>query len=55
MDQNHVSALREKHEILDGKINAEEARPVPDTILIHGFKKQKLRLKEELLALTETA
>lgn len=50
MDQNHVAALREKHEILDQKINDEEARPFPDTIKIHELKKQKLRLKDELLA-----
>ncbi|GAB5486677.1 MAG: hypothetical protein Pars2KO_02470 [Parasphingorhabdus sp.] len=50
MDQNHVAALREKHEALDHKINEEEARPFPDTIKLHELKKQKLRLKDELLA-----
>ncbi len=50
MDQNHVSALRGKHEALDRKINDEEARPIPDTIKIHGLKKEKLRLKEALMA-----
>ena len=50
MDQNHVSALRAKHEKLDHRITDEEARPNPDTILIHKLKKEKLRLKEELLA-----
>ena len=50
MDQNHVAALREKHEVLDQKINEEEARPFPDTIKLHDLKKKKLRLKEELLA-----
>lgn len=50
MDQNHVAALREKHEALDNQIGDEEARPFPDTIKLHNLKKQKLRLKEELLA-----
>ncbi|MEO0439888.1 hypothetical protein SAMN02745824_3183 [Parasphingorhabdus marina DSM 22363] len=50
MDQNHVSALRGKHEALDRKISEEESRPSPDTILIHSLKKEKLRLKEEMLA-----
>jgi len=50
MDQNHVSALRDKHEALDQQITTEEARPVPDTILIHKLKKEKLRLKDEMLA-----
>lgn len=49
MDQNHLSALRGKHEALDRKINEEEARPVPDTIRLHDLKKQKLRLKDGLL------
>jgi hypothetical protein len=50
MDQNHVSALRGKHAALDQEITKEEARPISDTILIHQLKKEKLRLKEELLA-----
>ena len=48
MIQNHLSALREKHEALERKINEEETRPLPDTIRIHSLKKEKLRLKEEL-------
>ena len=49
MDKNHTSALRNKHEALDRKINEEETRPLPDTIRIHSLKKEKLRLKEALL------
>ncbi|MEH6791614.1 YdcH family protein [Parasphingorhabdus sp.] len=49
MIQNHLSALREKHEALERKINEEETRPLPDTIRIHSLKKEKLRLKEELM------
>jgi hypothetical protein len=49
MIQNHLSALREKHEALERKIEEEETRPLPDTIRIHNLKKEKLRLKEELL------
>ncbi|ASK90057.1 YdcH family protein [Sphingorhabdus sp. SMR4y] len=49
MIQDHMSALREKHEALERKINEEETRPLPDTIRIHNLKKEKLRLKEELL------
>ncbi len=50
MDHNHVEALREKHEALDRKIAKEESRPVPDTMTVQSLKKEKLRLKEELLA-----
>tara|TARA_R110000824_G_scaffold43923_1_gene128174 strand:- start:356 stop:601 length:246 start_codon:yes stop_codon:yes gene_type:complete len=49
MIQNHMSALRQKHEALERKINEEEMRPLPDTVRIHSLKKEKLRLKEELL------
>jgi|TARA_R110001606_G_scaffold125989_1_gene259681 hypothetical protein len=49
MIQDHMSALRQKHEALERKINDEETRPLPDTIRIHSLKKEKLRLKEELL------
>jgi hypothetical protein len=48
MDKNYMSALRNKHEALDRKINEEETRPLPDTIRIHSLKKEKLRLKEVL-------
>ena len=34
---------------LERKIEEEETRPLPDTIRIHSLKKEKLRLKEELL------
>ena len=49
MVQNHMSALRDKHEALERKISEEETRPLPDTIRIHNLKKEKLRVKEELL------
>jgi len=49
MIQNHMSALRKKHEALERKINEEETRPLPDTIRIHSLKKEKLRLKQELM------
>ena len=49
MIQHHLSALREKHQALERKIAEEETRPLPDTIRIHSLKKEKLRLKEELL------
>ncbi|MGI9361023.1 MAG: YdcH family protein [Parasphingorhabdus sp.] len=50
MVQNYLSALRAKHANLDRKISEEEGRPFPDTIRLHDLKKQKLRLKETLLA-----
>ena len=50
MESNHLSALKAKHAALDKRIDAEEARPAPDTIRLHEMKKEKLRLKEEISA-----
>lgn len=49
MENSHVSALQAKHNALQSRINAEMSRPLPNTVLLAEMKKQKLRLKEELL------
>jgi hypothetical protein len=49
MDQPHFVALETKHAELDKRISEESHRPLPDTITIAALKKQKLRLKEEML------
>jgi hypothetical protein len=48
MQTAHLSALEAKHATLEQRIASESQRPVPDTIVIAGLKKQKLRLKEEI-------
>lgn len=50
MDDNHSQALHQKHAGIDRQIHQEENRPAPDSTLIASLKKQKLRIKEELLA-----
>jgi len=45
----HFSALIAKHAGLDARIEAELGRPAPDTILVAQLKKQKLKLKEEMV------
>lgn len=50
MDNNHVSALQAKHAGLDSKITKEEGRPAPDSAMLKDLKKEKLKVKEELLA-----
>lgn len=52
MDNAHVSALQAKHSVLDRKIAAEFARPLPDMSIVATLKKQKLRVKEALTGLT---
>jgi hypothetical protein len=52
MENAHVDALASKHAALQAKIDAEEQRPHPDDVLLHQLKKEKLRLKDEMLGLT---
>ncbi len=49
--QERVSALRDKHHKLESQIELEESRTIPDDIVIHDLKKQKLRIKDELLSM----
>ena len=51
MENSHINALSAKHAGLENRIDAENRRPHPDTILIHDLKKQKLRIKEEIIHL----
>jgi hypothetical protein len=46
---SHINALQAKHADLDAQLHQELARPVPDTATIQALKKQKLRLKEEIV------
>jgi uncharacterized protein YdcH (DUF465 family) len=49
MNKAHVDALASKHAALHATITQEEHRPHPDTDLLHRLKKEKLRLKDELV------
>lgn len=49
MNNNHLSALRNKHAELDQKLEREESRPFPDSSIILNLKKQKLQLKDVLV------
>ena len=51
MSTPHQEALETKHATLDRQIAAESGRPLPDTQLLAGLKRQKLRLKEELVGI----
>ncbi len=46
--EKHLAALRAKHASLDTEIAAENARPLPDEVVISELKKQKLKIKEEI-------
>lgn len=49
MESTHVSALQVKHAGLEKQIQDELNRPMPDMTTIQSLKKQKLRIKEEIL------
>lgn len=50
---SHIESLSEKHARLEGALQAETARPMPDFASIQTLKKQKLLIKEELERLTQ--
>ena len=52
MEKAYVEALASKHAALQAQIDIEEQLPNPDDILLHKLKKEKLRLKDEMLGLT---
>lgn len=46
--EKHLKALKDKHAELDIKLAEEEARPLPDSLKIQEYKKQKLAVKQEI-------
>ena len=51
MVEAHLTALSEKHAMLESQIDQEAHRPHPDDILLAQLKKEKLRLKEAMCGL----
>ncbi len=49
MEMAYQSSLEAKHAELDRKIDDEIHRPLPDPLILADLKKQKLRIKEELV------
>ena len=49
--EKHLKALKDKHADLDAKLAEEEARPLPDSLKIQEYKKQKLAVKQEIEAI----
>lgn len=46
----HLLELQNKHAKLDGAIKKELKSPLPDTLRLSHLKRQKLQLKEQILA-----
>jgi hypothetical protein len=47
----HLAELSEKHRMLEIKIQEELARPSADDLQISRLKKEKLRIKDEMIML----
>ncbi|CCG07628.1 YdcH family protein [Pararhodospirillum photometricum] len=44
-------ALRTRHAEIDLLVEKEEARPVPDLLMVAQLKRQKLRIKDEIASM----
>ena len=51
--EERIAALKARHASLESAIEAENARPRPDENAIPAMKRQKLRIKDELAALSK--
>jgi hypothetical protein len=49
--QDYVESLRDKHALLEQQIDAELHRPLPDQLLLSRLKREKLKLKDEMVRL----
>ena len=50
---NHILTLKKKHALLQQEINTCERTLVPNDIHLHDLKKQKLKIKDDLLKYPE--
>ena len=50
MDNNHIQALKTKKAALESAIEEEMARPLPDEVVLANLKRQKLKIKEEIIS-----
>jgi hypothetical protein len=49
--QELIESLKEKHALLDRALDVEIHRPLPDQAAIHDLKRQKLRIKDQIVQL----
>jgi len=49
----HLAELSEKHRILEARIQEEMARPGADDLQISRLKKEKLKIKDEMIKLQD--
>ena len=49
---DRVRSLQDKHADLEKMLDEETGRPMPDTVVVHDLKRQKLAIKDEIAGLT---
>jgi len=49
--QDYVESLRGKHALLERQIDDEMHRPLPDQAILTRLKREKLRIKDEIVRL----
>ncbi len=52
---SHLQELRKKHESLDIQVEEALRSPASDDLMITSLKKQKLKIKEEIARLSQSA
>ena len=53
--ENHLRELTSRHRKIDEVLQEEQRRPSTDSLKLTKLKREKLKLKEEIQALTSTA
>jgi hypothetical protein len=53
--QDYAESLRDKHALLEQQIDAEMHRPLPDQLLLSRLKREKLKIKDEMVRLDHDA
>ncbi|HYC05899.1 MAG TPA: DUF465 domain-containing protein [Azospirillaceae bacterium] len=46
--EHHIESLRQKHALLESRIQSELARPYHDSMAVRNLKFEKLHVKEQL-------
>lgn len=52
--QDHIQSLKQKHATLEAQLEEEENRLHPNDLTISELKRQKLRIKDELMRVEAT-
>ena len=51
IEQDQAAMLKSRHRKLEDQLEIENTHPYPNKVLVSNLKRQKLRIKDELLSL----